>query len=98
MSEYGGNEGILQPDVGDPTLPAAAGSAGLGHGATSSRAANQDGVRDAAMVLRRAGLKEAKGVPLTTTVDPDTGVYTFEQYTEEQARLDYVEGNNWPDT
>jgi hypothetical protein len=50
------------------------------------------------MVLRRAGLKEAKGVPLTTTVDPDTGVYTFEQYTEEQARLDYVEGNNWPDT
>lgn len=92
-SEYGGKPGMIQPDLSRVDPEAAA--AGLYHDSTAEGAVDRRGVRDAAMVLRRAGIKGAKGVPQATEVDPDTGVYSFEPYTEEQAREDYLDGNNY---
>lgn len=91
-SEYGGAPGIIQPDVSRVDPKAAA--AGLGHESTAERAADRRGVRDAAMILRRAGLKGARGVPAETIIDPDTGVASFTPYSEERAREDYISGNN----
>ena len=93
-SEYGGQAGIIQPDL--DRVDADAARAGLGHASDDTRAADRRGVRDADMVVRRAGLMEARGVPAETTVDPDTGVYSFIQYDEERARQDLVQGDNWP--
>lgn len=80
-SEYGGQPGLIQPDV-DRVDPEAA-AAGLGHAAVEGRAADRRGVRDAAMVARMAGLAEARGKVAETIIDPDTGVASFIQYTEE---------------
>lgn len=91
-SEYGGKPGIIQPGLDGVDADAA--RAGLGHESTAERAADRDGVRDAAMVLRRAGLKEARGVPQETRINPDTGVAEFDPYTEERARDDYINGRN----
>lgn len=91
-SEYGGAPGIVQPGV-DRVDPAAS-AAGLGHESTAERAADRRGVRDEAMIIRRAGLKEANGLRLNTRVNPETGVTENDPYTEEQAREDYISGNN----
>lgn len=95
-SEYGGEPGLIQPDLGDGLLPDKAEAAGLGHAATEARAADRRGVQDAAMVVRYAGLKEAHGeiVESATVVDPDTGVATLFQYDEEIARSELVNGEN----
>ena len=91
-SEYGGAPGIIQPDItrGDP----GAAAAGLAHNSTAEGAVDRRGVRDAAMVLRRAGIKGAKGEVAETVIDPDSGVYSFTPYSEERAREDYLDGNN----
>lgn len=91
-SEYGGKPGIIQPDLSRVDPEAAA--AGLYHDSTQEGAADRRGVRDAAMVVRRAGLKAARGVVASTTVDPDSGLTTTTPYSEEQAREDYLNGNN----
>jgi hypothetical protein len=92
-SEYGGAPGIIQPDVSRVHPDAAA--AGLGHESTEDRAADRRGVRDAAMIVRRAGIKEANGQRLNERRNPDTGVRENDPYTEEQAREDYITGNNY---
>lgn len=94
VSEYGGSPHLIQPDLGDPSLPADAAAVGLGHSANEGRAADRNGVRDAAMVVRYAGMREAKGVVAETVVDPDTGVSSFVQYDEETARQELVNGEN----
>ena len=86
MSEYGGSEGIIQPDLGDDRLPDDAAAAGLGHASVEGRAADRKGVRDAAMVVRVAGMREAQGEVAETIIDPDTGVASFVQYDEQIAR------------
>jgi hypothetical protein len=91
-SEFGGQPHIIQPGV-DGVDPDAA-AAGLGHESTEDRAVDRRGVRDAAMVVRRAGLKEARGVPAAVTTDPTTGVTTYTQYDEERARDDLINGRN----
>lgn len=85
-SEYGGVGGILQPDIDG--VDAAAAAVGLGHASDEARAADREGVADAAMVVRRAGLMEARGVVAETIIDPDTGVASFVQYDEARARED----------
>lgn len=92
-SEYGGAPGVVQPGL-DRVDPAAA-AAGLGHESTAERAADRRGVRDAAMIMRRAGLKEARGVRMNERRNPETGVRENDPYTEEQAREDYISGNNY---
>lgn len=92
-SEYGGMPGIIQPDLSRVDPEAAA--AGLSHNSTAEGAADRRGVRDAAMVLRRAGLKDARGVVASSVTDPDTGLTTTTPYSEEQAREDYLDGNNY---
>jgi hypothetical protein len=94
VSEYGGSPHILQPDLGDPELPADAAGAGLGHSSSEARAADRKGVRDAAMVVRYAGMKEAHGEVAETVIDEDTGVASFVQYDEETARRELVAGEN----
>lgn len=94
MSEYGGNEHIIQPDIGDGLLPDEAEAAGLGHAAVEGRAADNKGVRDADMTVRYAGLKEAKGEVYETIIDEETGVASFVQYDEELARQELVRGEN----
>ena len=96
VSEYGGSPHLIQPDIGDDGLPAAAAAAGLGHAATEARAADRRGVRDAAMVVRYAGMREAKGVPQSTIIDEETGVASFVQYDEQTARQDLVTGETDP--
>jgi hypothetical protein len=91
-SEYGGAPGIIQPDLSRVDPEAAA--AGLYHDSTAEGAADRRGVRDAAMILRRAGIKDARGVPAEITFDAD-GVRTVTPYSEEQAREDYLNGNNY---
>lgn len=93
-SEYGGQPGIIQPDVDRADGDAAA--AGLGHASDQDRAVDRRGVRDAALVARRAGLMEARGVVAETIIDPETGVATFVQYDEARAREDLVTGQNNP--
>lgn len=93
-SEYGGQPGVIQPDVDGVDADAA--KAGLGHASDESRAADRRGVRDAALVVRRAGIMEARGVPAEVIIDPDTGVHSFVQYDEARAREDLVNGNNGP--
>lgn len=92
MSEYGGEPHIIQPGI--EGVPEAAAAAGLGHESVDERAADRRGVRDHAMVIRRAGLKHAQGVPAETIIDPTTGVATFIPYDEERARTDLITGNN----
>lgn len=91
-SEYGGVPGIIQPDITRVDPEAAA--AGLAHESTADRAADRRGVRDAAMVLRRAGLKGAQGVVASASFD-EAGNYITEPYSEERAREDYLNGNNY---
>lgn len=86
FSEYGGEGGLIQPDLGDPRLPPAAQEAGLGHSSEEARAADRKGVRDAAMVVRSAGLAEARGEVVETVIDEETGVATYVQYDEAAAR------------
>lgn len=92
-SEYGGEPGIIQPDLSRVDPEAAA--AGLYHDSTMEGAADRRGVREAAMIMRRAGLKEANGIPATIVVDPETGARTITPYSEEQAREDYLNGDNY---
>lgn len=94
-SEYGGVPGIIQPDV-DRVPDARAAQAGLGHPYGEDRAVDREGVSEAAMVLRRAALMEARGVPRETIIDPETGVPSFVQYSEQDAYEDYVTGKNGP--
>lgn len=94
-SEYGGQPGIIQPDIGDPGLDLEAAAAGLGHAADEARAADRRGVRDAAMVLRRAGLMEVNGVVGERITDSEGNV-TFVAYDEAKAREDLVNGRNTP--
>lgn len=91
-SEYGGMPGIIQPDLSRVDPEAAA--AGLVHDSTQE-GADRRAVRDAAMVMRRAGLKDARGVVGSSVTDPDTGLTTTTPYSEEQAREDYLDGNNY---
>ena len=98
MSEYGGSEGVIQPDIGDATLPDEAAAAGLGHPSTEGRAVDNQGVADADMIYRRQALQEANGVMAETIIDPVTGVATFVHYDEARAREDYVNGENHPRT
>jgi hypothetical protein len=88
MSEFGGEPGIIQPDIDG--VPEAAAAAGLGHASDENRAADRRGVRDAAMVVRRAGMREAAGKVVETITDPETGVASFVQYDEATAREDLV--------
>lgn len=91
-SEYGGKPGIIQPGV--DRVEAAAAAAGYGHESTMERAVDRDGVRDAAMIMRRAGLKEANGIVAERVVDSE-GVVTNVPYSEERAREDYLNGENY---
>lgn len=86
MSEFGGSGGLIQPDLGDPRLPPEAQEAGLGHASEEARAADRRGVRDAAMVIRSAGMAEAAGLVVETVIDEETGVASFVQYDEATAR------------
>lgn len=90
--EYGGSDGIIQPDV--DRAPADAAAAGLGHSSDEARAADRRGVRDAALVVRSAGLAEARGLIAERVVDPETGVNTFVQYDEALAREEMTTGRN----
>jgi hypothetical protein len=91
-TEYGGSPGIIQPDIGDPRLPDEAAAAGLGHATEEGRAADRKGVRDAAMIVRRAGMAEAHGLVAETVIDPDTGVASFVNYDEDITRQRMADG------
>lgn len=91
-SEFGGSPGVIQPDI--TRVPREAAQAGLGHESVDARAADRRGVRDAAMVVRRAGLKAAQGVVASSSIDAN-GDYVFEPYSEEKAREDYLNGDNY---
>lgn len=92
-SEYGGSPGIIQPGLEGVPSDAAAG--GYGHDSTAEGAVDRRGVRDAALVARRAGLKDARGVLADQIIDPDTGDVTNIPYSEELAREDLTTGNNY---
>lgn len=94
MSEYSGEPGLIQPDVGDGLLPEDAEAAGYGHPSVEGRAVDRRGVRDAAMIVRYAGMKEAHGEVAETIIDPDTGVASFVQYDETIAREELIRGEN----
>lgn len=91
-SEFGGVGGIIQPDI-DGVDPEAA-AVGLGHASDENRAADRRGVRDAAMVVRHAGLAEARGRVVETVVDPETGVASFVQYDEAASRAELTTGDS----
>lgn len=93
-SEFGGAPGIIQPGV-DGDIPVEAAAGGYGHDSTVGGAVDRRGVRDAALVARRAGLKDARGILADQIVDPDTGEVTNVAYSEELAREDLTTGNNY---
>ena len=82
-SEYGGQSGIIQP----PT-PQVGDKGGLtpGHSELS--------VNEAAQVARRAGIAEKGGVRANIVRDKEGNVISSEPYSEEQAYLDYINGQN----
>lgn len=91
-SEYGGMPGMIQPGLEGVDPEAAA--VGLRHDSTQEGAADRHGVRDAAMIVRRAGMKEARGVPATAVFDVESNRMIFTQYDEELARDDLINGRN----
>lgn len=78
-SEYGGKGGILQ-------------RAEDGHSSRAESAADRKGVKEAAMVLRRAGRRDGEA-KVTEAWNPERrGVDIFvEPYTEDQARAELEE-------
>lgn len=91
-SEYGGGPGMIQPGVDG--VPAAAAAAGLGHESDMARVVDREGVSEAAMIMRRAGLKEANGIT-AESVRQEDGTFLHTPYSEERAREDYINGNNY---
>lgn len=84
-SEYGGEPGIIQPDI--TRVDADAAAVGLGHATDEANAADNRGVRDAAMIVRKAGMAEAQGRVQGYVTDPDTGISTpLAEYDEETIR------------
>jgi hypothetical protein len=90
-SEFGGYGGLIQPEVipglsdGGNVIP--------GHSSRADTAADRRGVRDAAMVLRTAGWREAHGETLGPTGALDSqGFEVHEHYGEEDVRQELTGG------
>lgn len=83
-SEYGGRPGIIQGPEGDVTEK---GNAAPGHDW-------REDPHEAAMVMRRAGKKEAAGIPQEIQYDADGNRIAVIPYDEDRAAQDYIDGTN----